>query len=124
MSYKLIKEKFKEEINNLKTELEKINDGTVVLDNISQNVTKIAENVISAANASSSIDQRITLLGSGLQKIILYIQTENDSLKDNMSNIKNKLEYIETFENKIDFLIDEEKKSNTTIQREKIQNEE
>ena len=124
MSYKFIKQKFKEEIMDLKAELEKSNDGSVILDSISKNVVSIAEKVISDSNASSSIDQRITLLGSGLQQVISYIQIENNNLKDKLSNIKTKLDYIKTFENKIDFLIDEEKKSNTIIQKEKVHFEE
>tara|TARA_R110000851_G_scaffold37420_3_gene96655 strand:+ start:2512 stop:2874 length:363 start_codon:yes stop_codon:yes gene_type:complete len=120
MSENTIKQKFKQEIRDLESQLTTINDGTRVLAKASKELTDIAKRIIEKVNATASIDQKISLLGIGLQETVTYLENENNVLNENVHKIKDKIEYITEFAHKVDVLIEEEKKSSTIVEEQKI----
>ena len=116
----IIKFEFEKEINDLKTALLLANDGVITTAGLSASTTNLIRERIAAANATTSIDERISILASGLQDVVSYSEEYCENLKEQVDRLKDKIEYLSKFAEKIDVLIEEEKKSSTIVEEQKI----
>ena len=108
----IIKLEFEKEIVGLKAELLLANDGVTATAELSSRTTNLIREEIVAANASSSIDERIAILASGLQEVVSCSVEYCESLKEQVHRLKDKIDYLSQFAERIDDLIDKEKKAN------------
>ena len=118
----LIKKELKNELDSLLDQKSKTNDAKTVLAATKAAIVSAAQQTVANANATESIDERLTILINGLQSVVTIIETTHIQIEDGVSDIEKKIEYLEHLAKKIDKIIDEEKKSNSTSKKQKVQN--
>ena len=90
-----LKDKIEQSISDLKKELESINDATSLSKEIYLSQLSKGQATINQANQTTSIDERINLLVTGLNEMIDLAGKKSESVQRKIEDLKLKIEVLE-----------------------------
>ena len=96
------------------------NDADFVVTKIKSQVTTLIKETIDSANSTSSIDERIKHLVSGLQSIMTFVEEYEQQHLLQSSQMKQNVSLLQTILQKVDVKIEKEKKDLESNQAESV----
>jgi len=106
----LIKLEILEDINKVNHDIVEKNGGKIILSKVVKTVVAGARKCIQDANSTTSVDERIKILVTGIQEIVIYLEKEVEKSNNQIELLSNRVDVLKEVTQKFDKLNVDEKK--------------